>query len=1069
MRPTNVLIYVVLCASAFGQSEAQPRVVHDFAQEGFERAYSAWDGKVMQTEGATVVRGPNNGGGLVNRTYDLTGWERGSPALILRILSDNTDEALRLTLRDADGTAGGWDFPLTGLAVGELLTVPAANYAALAEPTRLDPPGDAPGLDLAKLTQFHLQGAWRGGKTTAVALQALVILPYEPAFDGPRQKARAEAEAAAARQRQADEQKQAEEERLRQLYDGSRSDAVDLTPASDRILVVHFDDGWVDHEPPGLGRKYDDVSRVHQFYLNIPLAEKPETWLVTSPDDPGYAAGVQPLAVGRKTRGTDFLRRWHLSLEEHVVKDHWLYLQLPKPLQPGRTYVVKLDRLARNTDSLALKFEPAQSRSETVHVNQLGYVPSATHKYGYLSHFMGSLGRLSLDEYAGQSFHLVDQSTGRSVFEGPLTLRKDFETGDPDSGRPDGEDGPRNNWAGADVWQCDFSDFRTPGEYVLAVDGIGCSFPFRIADDVYRDAFYTVARGLYHERAGVAKDAPYTRFDLPRDHHPDDGFVALLPDGTEFRTWGWYHDGGDWDPYPHHSRIAAELLFAYQAAPHNFVDGELKIPESGNGVPDILDTAAWQVEFMRRSIGPQGGVIARLDFGPKKPDAGLPSWADKTVWKAWPETAENSFRFAAIAAELAYCRDLAAGGRHPDSAALLADAIHQYGWAQAQFGKDADASQLNGGGGAPFETAAQYAFAAAALYKATGQAEFQDTFRWLNRVTAPDMPLVARHRTHPNEPADDKWDREWATWSYALIDPSSALAGGLDRDLHTMLREATRNWAEHVVVGTADRRSFRNGYDWTMPHVFGSTTTPWVAPAIVAYAVTGDEKYRSYCQMACDYYLGGNPLNMVWVTGLGDRSPQQVLHHDSWHTGLSEMVPGIVPYGPLREGDRGTPWFDGPWDNDCGRNTAYPYHKQWPIEELWFENRYNPQGNEFTCSQNLAPAAAAYGFLCATATDAPRPNQSPLVTLTSPSTGHALPVGTAIQLSAEATDADGRVARVEFYDGRHLIGRAEVAPFTVTWTPPEPGEHQLSAVAVDDLGCPTFSADRPQVTVTVSR
>jgi endoglucanase len=37
--------------------------------------------------------------------------------------------------------------------------------------------------------------------------------------------------------------------------------------------------------------------------------------------------------------------------------------------------------------------------------------------------------------------------------------------------------------------------------------------------------------------------------------------------------------------------VAQELLFAFEMAPRNFRDGELNIPESGNGVPDVLDEA----------------------------------------------------------------------------------------------------------------------------------------------------------------------------------------------------------------------------------------------------------------------------------------------------------------------------------------------------------------------------------------------------------------------------------------------------------------------------------------------
>ena len=60
------------------------------------------------------------------------------------------------------------------------------------------------------------------------------------------------------------------------------------------------------------------------------------------------------------------------------------------------------------------------------------------------------------------------------------------------------------NFLGAEVWQCDFGAFARPGRYVIAVEGVGCSFPFRIDPDVYREAFRVTCRGLYHNRSGIA-------------------------------------------------------------------------------------------------------------------------------------------------------------------------------------------------------------------------------------------------------------------------------------------------------------------------------------------------------------------------------------------------------------------------------------------------------------------------------------------------------------------------------------------------------------------------------------
>jgi hypothetical protein len=105
---------------------------------------------------------------------------------------------------------------------------------------------------------------------------------------------------------------------------------------------------------------------------------------------------------------------------------------------------------------------------------------------------------------------------------------------------------PYGNFLGADVWECDFSGFHRPGTYVVAVEGTGCSWPFRIDPDVYRPAFVTVARALYHNRSGIALRQPYTEFERPAPHHPKltPGFAGKLR-YTRVRWSEWGSEGGD--------------------------------------------------------------------------------------------------------------------------------------------------------------------------------------------------------------------------------------------------------------------------------------------------------------------------------------------------------------------------------------------------------------------------------------------------------------------------------------------------------------------------------------------
>jgi endoglucanase len=146
----------------------------------------------------------------------------------------------------------------------------------------------------------------------------------------------------------------------------------------------------------------------------------------------------------------------------------------------------------------------------------VGFTPQAQQKFAYLSAWLGDKGALTNHRWAQKSFHLVDTASGKIVFSGRPTLRRRLSDG-AEGGQTD-ETVP---YAGTDTWQCDFSTFRKPGKYVLTVDGIGCSFAFRIHGDVYRDAFITTLRGLYHQRCGVAREAKHTRWTRAACHRPE--------------------------------------------------------------------------------------------------------------------------------------------------------------------------------------------------------------------------------------------------------------------------------------------------------------------------------------------------------------------------------------------------------------------------------------------------------------------------------------------------------------------------------------------------------------------
>ena len=89
---------------------------------------------------------------------------------------------------------------------------------------------------------------------------------------------------------------------------------------------------------------------------------------------------------------------------------------------------------------------------------------------------------------------------------------------------------------------------------------------------------------------------------------------------------------------------------------------------------------------------------------------------------------------------------------------------------------------------------------------------------------------------------------------------------------------------------------------------------------------------------------------------------------------------------------------------------------------------------------------------------------APTVALTSPIASGTFSAGTTVTLSATATDSDGTVASVEFFDGTTSLGIATSAPYSLPWTAAL-GAHTFTARATDNLGAQTTSA---AVTISIS-
>ena len=246
----------------------------------------------------------------------------------------------------------------------------------------------------------------------------------------------------------------------------------------------------------------------------------------------------------------------------------------------------------------------------------------------------------------GLRFQLLDDATGQPVFAGPVQLlvaadaKESFKAG--------------RNYSKTDVLGMDFSAFTKPGRYRVFVEGIGCSYPFEIADDVWTRAFQLSMKGLLHHRSGIELGPPFTDYRRPRTMHPADGVKVFASAGAEIEgggqdgifkmlmekrtdrllpdAWGGHMDAGDWDRNSRHPAAMWLLVDLYELFPRQIGAVKLALPpaEANNAIPDVLDEVLWNLDLYRRLQTPDGGVGGGIE-STAHPRPGEASWQESLL------------------------------------------------------------------------------------------------------------------------------------------------------------------------------------------------------------------------------------------------------------------------------------------------------------------------------------------------------------------------------------------------------------------------------------------------------
>ncbi|MCF6286492.1 MAG: choice-of-anchor D domain-containing protein, partial [Candidatus Hydrogenedentes bacterium] len=406
--------------------------------------------------------------------------------------------------------------------------------------------------------------------------------------------------------------------------------------------------------------------------------------------------------------------------------DHQLYFVLEEPVGNREILTVLGPEITRETmsfdfeigqetfqPSFILPFSDRHLETTVIQVNQVGYSPIATERYAYISGWMGDGGPLSLTGFPSQASVLVDD-------ENALLRRTEAVTGLLITERS-----AMDNDSGTEVREIDLSTVPAAEGvvYRVYIPGVGVSFPTQVSETAVFKAFYVSARGLFFNRWGRDLKPEWTEWSPRPPDHPfvftaDTGdfllertaFTENTPQTGQRTLAGGHHDAADYDIRGQHFLVPLYLMRIYELHPETFLDSQLAIPESGNGIPDLLDEILWSLSAWEQLQEEDGGVRGGVE---SFAHPSLINFADLDALPYWTFT-RSAYHTMRVAGLFAQAARLVEPFEPDKSAELLGRAVAAYQYAMAN--------------GVTEATTGPPMYAARELYRMTGEAEYRDVF-----------------------------------------------------------------------------------------------------------------------------------------------------------------------------------------------------------------------------------------------------------------------------------------------------------------------------------------------------
>jgi len=515
--------------------------------------------------------------------------------------------------------------------------------------------------------------------------------------------------------------------------------------------------------------------------------------------------------------------------------------------------------------------------------------------------------------------------------------------------------GSVNKWtySGELVQIADFTKFTLPGTYIIQVPGVPDSYVFSISDVALNGAEVSTIRGYYYQRASIPLISKYAGTWSRAEGHPDNNVLihpsaatSLRPAGTSISSpRGWY-DAGDYNKYVVNAGISTyTLLSAYEHYSSYYDTLFLNIPESGNGVPDILDEALWEIRWLLTMQDPNdGGVYHKLTNLNFDPLTTMPADATTTRYVVSKST-QATYDFAAIMAQSARIFS-----SFPTQLPGLADscinaAVFAYNWAQANqnvfynqttLNNDYPTLQVNTGTYSDSYSKDEQYWASAELFTTTQNYSYYPAFSTLSSIN-PGIP------SWPNV----------STLGLLTLSHYRKLLPAISSDTVNIKNVITNMALPYKTYATNTATSaYAMAMGATSDFIWGSNGQAGNEAFVLleAFNYANDSTYLYSALSNVDYMLGRNGPGYCWVTDLGSNSPMNISHRVSIADGIVAPVPGLLAAGANANPD--------PAEN-CA--LPYPYPSSIPGFS-YFDNTCSYSTNEIAINWN-APLVYSLGAI----------------------------------------------------------------------------------------------------------